>query len=44
VEAGEQLTNWLSGAEMRDQLIARSADPVLREELEKLTGQTLDEL
>ena len=35
---------WLSGPELRTQLIERSADPALGHELDQLVGQTLDEL
>jgi len=34
---------WLSDTEFREQLQARSADPALRQELDELAGQTLDE-
>jgi prevent-host-death family protein len=37
-------TRWLGGALLREQLLERSADPALREELDELAGQTLDEL
>jgi prevent-host-death family protein len=37
-------TRWLSGDQMRAQLLQRSADPALRDELEATLGQTLDEL
>jgi prevent-host-death family protein len=37
-------TRWLSGAYVHDQLQARAADPALRDELDELSGQTLDEL
>lgn len=37
-------TRWLGGAQLRDQLTQRSADSHLREELDDLAGQTLDEL
>ena len=43
VPHGER-TRWLGGAQIREQLIERSADPALRAELETLAGQTLDEL
>lgn len=36
-------TRWLAGAQVRDQLTQRSADSSLREELDDLAGQTLDE-
>jgi prevent-host-death family protein len=39
-----QRTRWLGGAQLRDQLRDRSADPGLRQELDDLAGQTLDEL
>jgi prevent-host-death family protein len=35
---------WLSGPHLRDQLETRAADPGLREELDEIAGQTLDEL
>ncbi|HEY4895278.1 MAG TPA: type II toxin-antitoxin system prevent-host-death family antitoxin [Solirubrobacteraceae bacterium] len=35
---------WLSGPELRTQLVERSADPALGHELDQLVGQTLDEL
>jgi prevent-host-death family protein len=35
---------WLSGAELRAQLVDRAADAALRGELDELAGQTLDEL
>jgi len=35
---------WLSGRELRTQLIERSADSPLERELDELIGQTLDEL
>jgi prevent-host-death family protein len=35
---------WLSGAQLREQLATRSADPALSGELDALAGQTLDEL
>jgi prevent-host-death family protein len=37
-------TRWLSGANLRDQLQHRAADPALRHELDVLAGETLDEL
>lgn len=37
-------SRWLSGADLREQLAERSADPGLRDELDDLAGQTLDEL
>jgi prevent-host-death family protein len=39
-----QRTRWLSGEALRRELEGRSADPELREDLEDLAGQTLDEL
>ncbi|HEY7455642.1 MAG TPA: type II toxin-antitoxin system prevent-host-death family antitoxin [Solirubrobacterales bacterium] len=39
-----QRVRWLSGAQLREQLRDRSADPQLRQELDELAGQTLDEL
>lgn len=35
---------WLSGERLAHELIERSADPALREELAALAGHTLDEL
>jgi prevent-host-death family protein len=35
---------WLSGPELRVQLVQRAADPALARDLEDLAGQTLDEL
>lgn len=43
VPHGER-SRWLSGASLRDQLNARSADPSLREELDELAGETLADL
>jgi len=37
-------TRWLSGDQLREQLLERAADPSLRQELDEMTGQTLDEL
>jgi prevent-host-death family protein len=37
-------TRWLGGAQLREQLRDRAADPALRQELDDLAGQTLDEL
>lgn len=37
-------TPWLSGPQLHEQLRSRAADPALREELDDLAGQTLDEL
>lgn len=39
-----QRTRWLGGAQLREQLRDRSADSSLRQELDELAGQTLDEL
>jgi prevent-host-death family protein len=39
-----QRTRWLNGEQVREQLRERSADPGLRDELDELAGQTLDEL
>jgi prevent-host-death family protein len=39
-----QRTRWLSGANLRDQLRDRAADPQFRRELDELAGQTLDQL
>lgn len=39
-----QRARWLAGDALREQLRQRSADPALREELDVLAGQTLDEL
>ena len=39
-----QRTRWLRGAQMREQLRERAADPALGQELGELAGQTLDEL
>lgn len=39
-----QRTRWLGGAQLRDQLHQRAADPALRAELDEIAGQTLDEL
>jgi prevent-host-death family protein len=39
-----QRARWLSGEQLREQLNDRAADPALREELDQLAGQTLDEL
>jgi prevent-host-death family protein len=43
VPHGER-TRWLGGAQLREQLAGRAADPRLREELGRDLGQTLDEL
>jgi prevent-host-death family protein len=40
----ERRTRWLSGEQLRRQLADRAADPGLRDELDELAGQTLDEL
>ncbi|MFT3834683.1 MAG: type II toxin-antitoxin system prevent-host-death family antitoxin [Micropruina sp.] len=37
-------TRWLSGDWLAGQLARRSADPGLADDLEKLAGQTLDDL
>jgi len=37
-------TRWLGGESLREQLRERAADPALRQELDELAGQTLDEL
>ena len=37
-------SRWLSGEQLARALIERSADPALRQDLEGLAGQTLDEL
>jgi prevent-host-death family protein len=39
-----QRTRWLGGAQLREQLHQRAADPALRQELDEVAGQTLDEL
>jgi prevent-host-death family protein len=39
-----QRTRWLGGEQVREQLRKRSADADLRQELDELIGQTLDEL
>lgn len=39
-----QRARWLSGAQLREQLRERAADPSLRAELDALAGQTLSEL
>jgi prevent-host-death family protein len=39
-----QRVRWLSGAQMREQLQRRAADPALKDELETVAGETLDEL
>jgi len=35
---------WLSGDHLRSELADRAADPALRDDLQILAGQTLDEL
>ena len=35
---------WLSGPMLNRQLVDRAADPALRQDLDELAGQTLDEL
>jgi prevent-host-death family protein len=37
-------SRWLSGENLRDRLRDRAADAALREELDEIAGQTLDEL
>jgi prevent-host-death family protein len=37
-------TRWLGGESLRAQLLDRSADPELRNELDELAGQTLSDL
>lgn len=37
-------SRWLSGEQLRKQLVDRAADPGLGAELDELVGQTLDEL
>lgn len=37
-------SRWLTGAQLREQLQTRAADPGLTSELDELAGQTLDEL
>lgn len=39
-----QRTRWLAGSVLRDQLLERAADAGLREELDEVAGQTLDEI
>jgi antitoxin (DNA-binding transcriptional repressor) of toxin-antitoxin stability system len=36
-------TRWLPGDSLRQQLAERAADPALRDDLEILAGQVLDE-
>ena len=38
-----QRVRWLSGEQMREQLERRAADRALKDELEAVAGQTLDE-
>jgi prevent-host-death family protein len=40
----ERRARWLSGPELRLQLAERAADYALRQDLDELAGQTLDEL
>ncbi|HEX4436549.1 MAG TPA: type II toxin-antitoxin system prevent-host-death family antitoxin [Solirubrobacteraceae bacterium] len=40
----ERRARWLSGPELRLQLAERAADHALRQDLDELAGQTLDEL
>jgi prevent-host-death family protein len=40
----ERRARWLSGPGLRLQLETRAADPALREDLDEIAGQTLDEL
>jgi prevent-host-death family protein len=40
----ERRTRWLSGTRLHRQLVDRAADPGLRQDLDELAGQTLDEL
>src|SRR4051812_10827494 len=37
-------TRWLPGAWLGDQLAERQADPALRDDLDRLAGNTIDEL
>ena len=39
-----QRVRWLSGEQMREQLERRAADRALKDELEAVAGQKLDEL
>jgi len=39
-----QRTRWLGGAQLREQLRDRAADPGVRQELDELAGHTLDQL
>jgi prevent-host-death family protein len=40
----ERRARWLSGPELSRQLADRAADPALRQDLDEIAGQTLDEL
>lgn len=37
-------TGWLPGDHLRRELTERAADPALRDDVDRLAGQTLDEL
>ena len=37
-------TRWLPGDDLRRELAERAADPALRDDLDRLAGQTLDAL
>jgi prevent-host-death family protein len=39
-----QRSRWLAGDHLRRELVDRSADPALRDDLDSLAGQTLDDL
>ena len=39
-----QRSRWLPGDRLRQELAGRAADPALRDDLDSLAGQTLDEL
>ena len=39
-----QRSRWLPGDLLRQELAERAADPALRDDLDSLAGQTLDEL
>ncbi|MGA7173728.1 MAG: type II toxin-antitoxin system prevent-host-death family antitoxin [Candidatus Dormiibacterota bacterium] len=39
-----QRARWLPGDHLRRELAERAADPALRDDLDRLAGQTLDEL
>jgi hypothetical protein len=39
-----QRARWLAGDRLRQELAGRAADPALRDDLDSLAGQTLDEL